>query len=273
MLPTGARLGPVAHVLPLLGALVEGAPAGLLGASRDEVVVLEAELGLVHEVCRAELEPTITEWPEMKGPVRANPLRGAHTVSQRDQHSRRLAAAYQHTLDDAIPVLAALAEERGWARAVLAGDPRLTRPLDEALVGRRVATTTVHANLEGLRPDDAVRRLEAALDALVADEAQALVRRASEEAAAGAHGAHGLGPVLEALAEGRVEHLLLDPRRSHAGTVDAEERLAPAGKGEEAVDLTDLIVARALATGATVTPLPEDAARMLSGGIGALLRW
>jgi hypothetical protein len=274
-LPTGARVGPAAHVLPLLASLEAGTPAGLLSASRDEVVVLEAELGMVHEVGRVELEPTIFEWPEMKGAVRANPVRGAHTVSQRDRHERRLAAAYRHTLDEAVGTIGSLAEERGWTRAVLAGDPRLTLPLDEVLAARRLPTATVHANLEGLRPDDAVRRLEAALDALVADHALALVRRASEEAAAGGLGACGLAPVLAALAEGRVERLLVDPGRPYTGTVGEEERLRPREEGEEPVELTDLIVSHALSTGAAVTPVLAGAAETLAGcgGIGALLRW
>lgn len=51
--------------------------------------------------------------------------------------------------------------------------------------------------------------------------------------------------------------------------------MSAAGPGEDATDLTDLIVARALAIDAAVTPLSRDAARALaaSEGIAAVQRW
>jgi hypothetical protein len=85
----------------------------------------------------------------------------------------------------------------------------------------------------------------------------------------------GLVPVLAALAEGRVDRLLIDTRRTFPGVLEAGESLALAGPGQDATDLTDVIVARALATDAVVTPLSGDAADALGGceGIAALLRW
>jgi hypothetical protein len=140
------------------------------------------------------------------------------------------------------------------------------------LTRAHVAVAVLRANLEGLRPDDAVRRLEAALAALVGDHALALARRASEGAVAGGTGACGLAPVLDALRQGRVEHLLIDPTGSYRGVVGEDELLAPAGEGG-GIDLADLIVSRALATGAAVLPLTGDAAQVPTDGIGALLRW
>ena len=271
-LPTGARVGRAAHVLPLLGVLEGGEPAGLVSASRDAISVREADLGTVRTVAHIELEPTVGDWwPEMKGPARANPLRGEQTVSQRDRHARRLAAAYRHTLDEASGALEALARERSWTRAVLAGDPRATNVLDEVLRAGGVATTTIGANLEGLRTEDAVARLEGALETLVAGQRA----RLAEGIVSAADAAYGLVPVLAALAEGRVGRLVIDAGREFPGVVGAGERLSAAGPGEDAVDLTDLIAARALATDAAVTPLRGDAAEALaaSGGIAASLRW
>jgi hypothetical protein len=80
-------------------------------------------------------------------------------------------------------------------------------------------------------------------------------------------------PVLAGLAEARVDRLLIDPTRTFPGVVEAGEILAPAGPDQE--DLTDLIVSRALATDAVVTPLSGEAAETLaySEGIAAHLRW
>jgi Bacterial archaeo-eukaryotic release factor family 10 len=270
-LPTGARVGSVAHVLPLLAVLHEGAPAGLVSISRDAVSVSESELGIARDVDRIDLEPWVGDWwPEMKGPARANPLRGQQTVSQRDRYQRHVAEAYRHTLRDAASTLASLARRRHWTRAVLAGDPRTTGPLESALVDAGLATTTIGANLEGLRHDEATARLGAALEELVAERSLQLVARIEEA------GARGPGPVVAALNEARVATLVLDPCRSFPGGVGPEELLEVVeGDGNGAVDIADAVVARALATGATVVPVSGAPAAALegAGGVGALLRW
>ena len=275
-LPTDVRVGLVAHVAPLLEALDEGEPSGLVMASKDSVVVLESELGRVDEVDRIDLEPWIGDWwPEMKGPSRANPLRGQHAVSQRDAYSRRIAEAYRHTLDEASAALGALAREREWTRAVLAGDPRTTGALDLALRDAGLRTTTIGSNLEGVREDQARTRLEAALEALVSDTLVERVRLIQEEAAAGAKGVCGLDRVLAALNEGRVASLLIDPGRTYLGLVGSGETLRTADGANGAADLVDVIVSRALSTGAEVFPVRGVAVERLGQyeGIAAQLRW
>ena len=96
----------------------------------------------------------------------------------------------------------------------------------------------------------------------------------AENVVSASSGVCGLVPVLAALNEARVARLLIDANRIFPGVIEAEI-LTAAGHDEDAPDLTDLIVARALATDAVVTPLYGDAARKLSAceGIAALLRW
>jgi hypothetical protein len=276
-LPTGARVGPVAHLLPLLAALDEGEPAGLLAASRDTISISERELGRVRHLDPMELEPWIGDWwPEMKGPARANPQRGQQTVSQRDAYERRVAAAYRRTLDSATRAIATLAGERDWTRVVVAGDPRLSGALELALRERGLATTTIDANLEGVRPEDAYRRLEAALDAMIDAHRLERARLAVEEAAAGAHGACGLDAILGALAEGRVAELLIDSSGTFVGLVDPGEVLRAGDEDSSAtVAITDLMVVRALSTDAKVIALAGFVAELLAdcGGIAAILRW
>jgi hypothetical protein len=271
-LPTRARVGLAAHVLPLLTVLDDGERSGLVRASRDSISVSELELGRVHHLDAIDLEPWIGDWgPEMKGPARANPQRRQQTVSQRDRYEHRLAEAYRHTLDSAVGAVGALAGERGWRRAGLAGDPRRTGPLDDALRKQGLATATIEGNLEGLHRDDALRRLKEALASLVAQQRA----RLTEEIVTAQNVACGLVPVLVALAAGRIDHLVIDASRSFPGVVGRGETLAAAEPGKEATDLTDLIVAHALATGAAVTPLTGDTAQALGAydGIAALLRW
>ena len=275
-LPAGARVGPVAHVLPLLEALEAGERAGLIMASRDALVLFESELERASEVDRIELEPWVGDWwPEMKGPSRANPLRGQHTFSQRDRYARRIAEAYRHTLDEASVTLGALARERSWTRAVLAGDPRTIDALDGVLRHGGLTTITIAANLEGLRTEQALGRLEAALETLAAQTSLERIRVIQEEAAADAKGACGLARVLAALNDARVASLSIDPSRTYTGFVEPGEILRPTDRAEGEVDLTDLIVSRALSTGADVIPVLGDAAEHLGscGGIAARLRW
>lgn len=274
-LPTAARLAPVARVLPLVGALEAGRPAGLVGISREAADVQEAELGVVRPVARIDLEPLVGDWwPEMKGAAAANPLRGQEVVSHRDRYDRRVEAAYRRGLQEAATTVAALARERGWTRAALAGDARLTLPLDEALAEHGLTTAILKANLEGLRPAQARDRLLAVLSSLVERQTLELVERALAEAAAGGSGSCGRQATLTALAAGRVERLLLDPGAPLPGAVGPGELLV-ATEGTAAVDLTDWVVAHALATGAAVTPVLGKAADALRGcgGVAALLRW
>jgi hypothetical protein len=163
---------------------------------------------------------------------------------------------------------------RGWARAVLAGDARLTRPLEEALGGRGVATTTIQANLEGVRSAEARERLLEGLAALVGHHVLEQAKLALARSEAGARGCCGLEATLAALETGRVERLLLDAGAALPGTVGADGTLS-AGEGAEAGDLADWIVAHALAAGAAVTPVSGEAAGLLRGcgGIAGLLRW
>ena len=276
-LPTGARVGPVAHVLPLVQVLEDARPAGLVFTSKDQVVVLGSELAQVRELERIDLEPWVGDWwPEMKGPSRANPLRGQHAVSQRERYASRLAAAYAQTQRVACEALAARASAERWTMAVLAGDPRTVRALEHAVRGSGVeAIATLRANLEGLRGDEAVERLQEALGDLAADVSLRRARAVLEEAADGSRAARGLRNVLRALNEARVGSLVIDSGHAHEGAVGPDGTLRPPRRAATPVDLTDRIVARCLETRAEIHPVHGAAAEALadSGGIAARLRW
>lgn len=275
-LPTGARVGQVAHVLPLLQALQDGQPSGLIIASKDLVLLFESELGHVSEVDRLELEPWIGDWwPEMKGPSRANPLRGQHAVSQRERYARRVAVAYRRTLHDASVALETLAAERGWRLAAVAGDPHTVDALVDALRRSGASTITRDANLEGLRTDEALRRLESVLRELAAETSLHRVQLILEAAAAEGKAACGLASVLAALNEARVAALVIDPSRTYCGLGELDGIMRTADPSEMPSDLTDVLTVRALSTAAEVHPVHGTAAELLESGdgIAAQLRW
>jgi hypothetical protein len=271
-LPTGARVARIAHLLPLVSVLAAGERTGLVCASRNVLELHESELGSVRLLESISLEPDIGDWwPEMKGPASPNPARGQQVVAQRDRYARRLADAYAHQLDVGAEALAAVARHRGWTRAVVAGERRLTRRL-EASLAPEIATIATRGNLVGIHEAEVRRRLQAALAKLATEQALALVRETISEDFTGGRGVLGLKDTLAALGSGRVDRLLIDPERTFPGTVGADENLAADETGE---DLGDWIVASALATDASVLPVTGAAAQALApgGGIGALLRW
>jgi hypothetical protein len=111
-----------------------------------------------------------------------------------------------------------------------------------------------------------------------------LVERARDAALAGGPGALGLGDVLAALFEGRVHTLILDGTREWSGLMEPDGRLWPAGTRPSDVPTDDLapepflaerMIEQALARGATVTPVEEEAAAPLADhdGMAAILRW
>lgn len=94
----------------------------------------------------------------------------------------------------------------------------------------------------------------AAVERLAAARDQAVVERALEEARGGSRGATGLQETMEALSEGRVDHLAFDPAIG---------------------DPAELLVRGAFAGGAGVTVAHDGVAELLepADGVAAILRY
>jgi peptide subunit release factor 1 (eRF1) len=176
------------------------------------------------------------------------------------------------------------AGRRGWRRVLAAGAPSLVEPLESArphdgpeLVrcDRLLATT--------LTPQEVRRAAEQPLAAARTGADRALAERVRDAAlSASGRAAFGVDDVLTSLAEGRVQHLLIDPRRRPAGARAPDGRLAAEGEmppGAKATTpephLAERILERALATGARVTALTGPATEPLDAhdGVAAALRW
>jgi Bacterial archaeo-eukaryotic release factor family 10 len=283
VLPTGATLGEVAHVLPLLAA-DEGAPMGIVLVGRDIVRALEARLGAIVELASFDVEPSVANGPERKGPAASNPLRAQHVVSQRERYERHVEAGHRGLLEKAAEAVSGLAVERGWELAVVAGDPRGGGPLLEELRRHGIESELVDRDLAELRPAQALDKLAPILASFRRRRDLGLVQRARDAALSGGRGALGLADTLTALAEGGVDHLLLDGSRDIVGAVGPEGELLPAGivppgvTGSELRSeplLADRAALRALESGARVTVVDGEAALSLADadGIAALLRW
>jgi hypothetical protein len=283
VLPTGATLGEVARVLPLLAA-DEGAPMGIVLVGRDIVRALEARLGAVEALVSFDVEPFVADGPERKGPAAPNPLRAQHVVSQRERYERHVEAGHRGLLDKAAKAVSGLAARRGWELAVVAGDPRGAHPVSDELLRRGIETTSVDRDVEAVSPAQALEELGPVLVSLRRRRDLRFVERARDAALARGPGALGLADTLTALGEGRVDHLLLDGGRDLLGAVGPGGELLPVGivppdvLGSELRSeplLGDRAALRALGSGARITVVDGEAALALADvdGVAATLRW
>jgi hypothetical protein len=281
---TRVVLGDVADLTPLLVALDRGRPAGLVVVSQASVDVLEQELGSVAEVESIPIEPDISEWRELRGPTAPSPATAQHTAAQRDRFEHRVEEHRARLLDGAAGRLAQVVSRRRWDRVVVAGDRRLAQPLADAAARSGADVSVVERTLTTASPAEVADALAPELESANVRRESRLVSRALDAALSGGPGALGLGDVLTALEDGRVDHLLFDQAREYAGRRAPDGRLVPEGEvppglAAEALEpepaLAGRMIERALAIDARVTPLSAAGAEPLAGhqGIAALLRW
>jgi peptide subunit release factor 1 (eRF1) len=268
---------PRPHLRPLVELIDDGSRIGVAAASGDRVRVWEWELGLVSD--RSDWEIVTTgDWRERKAQRPRDLSRtGGAKGAGREQHDQRLEAHRERFLHEAGRRAAEQASERGWRELVLFGENEHLRRLVEGL-GPREARRVVGKNVVHEDRHRIAERVAELLPELNRARELKLVETVKESAYAGkARGSLGPQETLEALREGRVEHLLFDAERDYGGQ-DIEEGLAYEGSGElgaDEVPVTELMIERALETGARVTPIEGEAAAALDehGGVAALLRY
>jgi Bacterial archaeo-eukaryotic release factor family 10 len=259
-LATDVRLERRAHLLPLLAAAQRGRVLGVAVVSSDELRLLELEMGEGRELRRIDLSQPGFEWSLRKEP-NAGVVENLHRIA-----------------DIAAPEVERSARAHGWDDVVVVGTPRIALRLADSLTR---AGLSVHTHDADPAPEVTVTTIAgmcgADSDASRQAQDQQLVERVREQAAADGRGALGLADVAAALAEGRIDHLVLDTLGTYPGTVTGDGRLVAAGPtpATPVVDLAGELIERAFETDAEVTAVSGSAAQALSscGGIGALLRW
>jgi Bacterial archaeo-eukaryotic release factor family 10 len=274
--PTRVSLGAVAHLIPLL-AVDEGAPMGLIVVGRHTVRVLEARVGEVAEITSFDVEPVVVDGAERKGPARSNPMRAQHMVAQRDRYARHLEADHSRRLGSAADAVSRLAVERGWQVAAVSADPRGGDPVADGLRTAGIEVEYVDRDLIELPAAQAFAELAPGLDAARRRRDLALVRRIRDEALSGGPGALGVVGALAALADGRVDRLVVDGGRDIPGSVGADGELRPYDATTSTFEplFGDHMAIRAIESGSSVSVVDGGAAEALADadGVAALLRW
>ncbi len=258
-------------VMPLLTLIDDGAARAVAVVSSERVRLFVWAFGHLEEVADTELEITSLDWRERKAQRPGDPARvqGAKAAG-RDQYGQRLEANRERFLREVGELALGELREREIDELLVFGDPAHARELSDAVGSRAKVRAVGEQNLIAAGRGEIEAHATAAVESLNRERELELVSRVFDEAKGGTRGALGAQETSQALAEGRVEHLLFDPERDY----DDAPIVALDGDDED-VPVPDRLVAAALATSARVTPVEGEAAERLSSteGLAALLRY
>lgn len=271
-----------AYVRPLVAVYDEGRPAGIAVVYNRGVRLLEWRVGEAEELFHEVFTIAGRDWREHSGPAPAQPLDTRPGGHRRDRYEERVDENRNRFLREQARAVADRANRRSWDRLVVAGDPRLTKPFSEELhpsPGEQLLVFDLSWEEEA--PNNIAEAAWDLLKTLRRERERDLVEEAKNRALAGGTGALGLDDVLASLNEGRVERLLFDVDASFSGyrtpegLLYATNRIPTVQETFEEPLLLERMIQRAVATGAQVTPVEEQAAEVLRvhGGVAALLRW
>ncbi|GIV59861.1 hypothetical protein GQ464_004035 [Rhodocaloribacter litoris] len=280
-----ARWG-VPYVAPLLLARDEYERYAVVYMDRARWRYFDVHMGEIEEVKEAFLAVDTTAWRRLTEPAAGSPAVPAVGTGH-DLYEDRVEAWVHRFYKDAAGLLEKAMAARGAERLILCG-PEERRVAFEEVLPKAVREKVV-ARLAGLPyPDAAPAQVLAHIEDAV-EEAE----RAGEMALLGRireHGVWGLGNVLPALQEGRLQTVVVpwSPRVlfetvyrcSETGLVVSDEatavRTCAAGTAPEHVRLDEVLPGLALRHGSRLEFVRGEAERLLTeemGGIAGLRRW
>ena len=258
--------GPMPVIGPLVELLDRGDPRGIAVLSSERVRLLHWHLGRIEELQEWELEIFSLDWRERKAPVSRDPAAGeAVSSAGHDQFDQRLEANRERFAEQSGKQSAAEAARREWRQLLVFGDERYARHFATGFADRCPLQHVDSSDLIS-EPTHAIEdRVEGLLDAISQDHRRKLVEAALEKRCA-----FGYQETIQALAEGRVEHLLYDCERAYAS--DGTQGPAELASGQSP---TERLIRLALESSAKLTPLDGETAAGLTerGGVVATLRY
>lgn len=277
-----------AFVRPLVAAIDEGRPAGIVVATRAGARLLEWSLAGTRQLADLDFELGDAQLADLRGgPVEPNPARGQQSASHREAFADRLDENRHRFMREVATTVAELTDERRWDRVVVAGSERAREELLELVDGdhRAEVISAGDAAWEDLSPGRLAQEAWPLLRAVHRDREARLAERAIEVARSGGPAALGPRRVCDAANVGRVAHLLftgdaeVEGQRAEDGTLhdDIHGAAAQAGlKMTREPHLVERLVEKVLAMGGKVTRVDgEEAVEALAPqrGVAALLRW
>lgn len=278
-----------AFVRPLVAAIDEGRPAGIVVGTRAGARVLEWSLSGTRQLADLDFELTDAQLADYGGgPVAPNPSRGQHAVSHREQFNDRVDENRHRFLKEVTATVAGMARERRWDRLVIAGSDRIREELAGLLDtdnGTEVISAGDSTSWDGLSAGRIAQEAWPLLREVHGTREARLVERALEVAGAGGPAALGPRRVCDAANVGRIDHLLFTSDARVVGQVAEDGTLyddvhGPAAQAGLAMTrephLVERLVEKVLSMGGRVTRVDgADASALLAPqqGLAALLRW
>ncbi len=260
-------------ISPLVDVVDHGRATGLVLVDSDEVVLMHWEGGRATEPEQSRYVLDLGDWTgresgphdRMSGAQRAS--HGEHHESRIDDHKRRF-------LHDAATKVATRLDELGWHRLLVAAAPGTEEPFVGALPEqtRERVTVTLDAHLTGEDPGSISEHVDGPLEAAWRREVEATIDSARSHSASGGAGATGAAEVLDALAQGRVAHLVYDPRLVIPASSVGPQVTAVLGEIDEAL-IVERAVEHAVETDAGVSAIGDHEGLTEAGGIVATLRY
>lgn len=267
-------LGRRPHLRPLVELVDRGRPFAIAALSSERVRLFDFAAGRVEEARAFELETFELDWRERKAQRVVHPSRGqGASASGKDQFGQRLDANRERFVKQAGE------QARTWIAE--AGGPDLLVFGDRALASRFAAEIKDGVEVRFVEETDlisepthqiAARVLEA-LPAIDRERQRDLAERALNDARAGGRASLGVEETAQALAEGRVDRLLVDADRGLGGRAELAE---PLGISQaEAAEIGEWMIGTALRTSASVIPLRDEASELLADeeGVAGMLRY
>lgn len=260
-------------VSPLVDIADRGAPTGVILVGGDLVRILQIEQAEATEPENSSFELTLGDWRPFGGSAGGSAARGLLVTSHEERYQARVEAHRDRLFDTAATETAMRLEALGWERIVIVAERQVASRFREVLPAkiRERVLAEADLNLVGEEPMVIADAIEPLIEDAWHRRSQALAQLADDRARSG--GAATLGPqeTLGALAEGRVDHLLIDPDHDFSSAAG----MIPPSIGGPADMLGERAVETAIGTSAQVTALATDASETLhaAGGMAALLRY
>ena len=260
-------------VSPLVDIADRGAPVGVILVSGDVIRVLEIEQGEVAEPEDSTFELSLGDWRPFGGSAGGGPGRGLLTTAHEERYRARVEAQRDRLFETAATQTALRVDALGWERIVLLAEEQVAsrfRAFLPPTVRDRVVADA-HLNLIGMEPSVIAEAAEPLIEAAWQRRTDASVALACERAAGGGPATLGPEETLGVIAEGRVDHLFIDPDHDFSAAAAVVASALPGPRdlvGERAVEAT-------IATSARVTSMSTDASPALrqANGMAALLRY
>lgn len=275
-----------AFLRPLVAALDEGRPAGVVIATKSGAKLLEWSAADTRLLSTHDFELTSEQLAaDVGGSTSPGSPRGNQVASQREAFDDRVDANRDRFLKEVAGVVADQAADRRWDRVVIAGSARIRDRVTELLSDDGIHIHNVHDHWEDASVGQVADLVWPVLRSSHGRREQRLTAQIREVAMSGGPAALGARRVAAAANLGRISHLAFAHDAEVEGFVGPDDTLHAEMAGPEAqiddalvpvVHLIERLVERVLSTGGRVTRVDdEDAVRDLVAyqGLGARLRW